>query len=617
MFRRFVPVLFSISALVAALLVPTPNEAAQAEPISDVVRTTGTEVIDVAAEVARTQYPSSQPVTFVVSATAYPDGMVAAARAAAIKAPIVLVGATSIPDAARSALEHLGSDRIVIVGGPAVVSPDVESQLKRYARKGVERVAGATRYQTAAELAGKYAAGVSRLYITGGKGYTDASTGGGLAGLHGAPMLLVRRNGLVAPTVAQLERLRPQEIIVLGGDATVSDAVVQQLRSHAASGQVTRVAGPDRYASAAKIAEQVPASDGMYVVNGTDYALGSVAAAVSGLTGDPVLLTKATSVPAVTASAIKSRKPSAIQALGTTEAISDQAIDALSSMLCGSAPETERSAATPPSDTLFGANASKQGQTLEQGVSAIDEVFGTVPVIRYFSSGLPFAWDSRPAELLDDRTLVVSFKENPRRIASGSLDTFFRDWFAAAPDDQTIYWSYFHEPENNIRAGEFTAAEYRAAWTRLGTLADEAGKPNMFSTLILTEWTMDPQSQRDYHVYDAGHDVVDVVAFDPYNGVWDPERDYYESPEVLLGHIVQAMEQDGRPWGIAEMGSRIVAGDDGSGRAEWLTDIGRYAESNNALFVTYFHTIGNADWRLRDRYSQKAWSELVSSSGGA
>ncbi len=277
--------------------------------------------------------------------------------------------------------------------------------------------------------------------------------------------------------------------------------------------------------------------------------------------------------------------------------------------------KTADTQATSDQQTLFGVNASTQGQTLAQGIATIDKLFGPVPVVRHFSSGLPFAWDSQQAAQLDGRTLVVSFKANPKRITSGSLDSFFRKWFATAPKDQTIYWSYFHEPEDNIRAGEFTAAQYRAAWRHLDRLEDKQRKPNLASTLILTEWTMDPKAKRDYRTYDAGHDVVDALAFDAYNGVWDPQRDYYERPRVLLGNIVRAMERDGRAWGIAEIGSRVVPGDDGTGRARWLTNIGRYAEANDALFVTYFNTNARSDWRLKDSHSRTAWRTLVSASG--
>lgn len=265
----------------------------------------------------------------------------------------------------------------------------------------------------------------------------------------------------------------------------------------------------------------------------------------------------------------------------------------------------------PPAGTAFGANTWTVGKNLPEALDEIDTAFGPVPIVRHFSPGMPFSWDSYQADLLRGRDLVVSFKVHPTAITSGQHDAFFRDWFASAPADQTIYWSYFHEPENNINGGEFTVAQYRAAWAHLDEIYDDACRPNMHSTLILTEWTMNPGSGRDYRTYDAGPGAVDMIAFDPYNGVWDPERDYYITPEALLDHIVEKMDRDGRPWGIAEIGSRISVGDNGAGRANWLRDIADYAVEHDATFVTYFHAIGNGDWRLNDASSRAAWRGVV------
>lgn len=142
-------------------------------------------------------------------------------------------------------------------------------------------------------------------------------------------------------------------------------------------------------------------------------------------------------------------------------------------------------------------------------------------------------------------------------------------------------------------------------------MADEVCKPNLYSTLILMEWTMNPSSKRDYRDYDAGHAAIDVVAFDPYNGASDPNRDYYRDPEDLLGRIATTMAQDGRPWGIAEIGSRLIPGDDGPGRAEWLTGVGNFAINNGALFVTYFQSTSDGDWRLLDAPSVNVWRGFV------
>ena len=274
---------------------------------------------------------------------------------------------------------------------------------------------------------------------------------------------------------------------------------------------------------------------------------------------------------------------------------------------------TSKCDAAPPSGTVFGASLSTSTQTFTQSLNSIDSSFGKVGVVRHFSSGLPMSWSGKNAQLLEDRTIVTSFKAPPTEITSGKHDAFFANWFASAPSDQTIYWSYYHEPENNINKGEFTAAQYRAAWAHLATIERQACKPNMHATLILTEWTMQPSSKRDYRTYDAGPEYVKVLAFDPYNGVSDPDRSYYESPQDLLGPIVSKMNADGRPWGLAELGSRLIPGDvNGAQRAVWLQSIADYSIKNNALFVSYFQSYGKGtDYLLLDTKSVGVWSNLV------
>lgn len=266
----------------------------------------------------------------------------------------------------------------------------------------------------------------------------------------------------------------------------------------------------------------------------------------------------------------------------------------------------------PPTGTIYGSSISTRGQTLEQALQRTDETFGPVEVIRHFRPGLPLSWDSYNMKLMVDRTLITSFKVHPSEILSGQLDSFFLDWFAAAPTNQTIYWSYFHEPEDNISRGEFTSSDYRAAWAHLARLERQACKPNLHATLILTEWTMRPTSNRDYRIYDAGPDNVKVLAFDPYNGASDPTRDYYKSAEDLLGNIVRQVEADGRPWGIAELGSHQIPSDsDGSGRAKWLSSVADYAEKHEALFLAYYHSVDGSDFRLLEPKANAVWRDLV------
>ncbi|WP_299449829.1 carbohydrate binding domain-containing protein [uncultured Serinicoccus sp.] len=266
----------------------------------------------------------------------------------------------------------------------------------------------------------------------------------------------------------------------------------------------------------------------------------------------------------------------------------------------------------PSTDTKFGASIYPVGRTPAQSLADIDSSFGRVPVIRDFHTGMPPAWNSPRSTLLRDREIVISFKATPSAILSGRHDSYLRNWFATAPENQTIYWSYMHEPEVKVKNGLFTPSQYRAAWRHIGALADQSCKPNMHSTLILTSWTIDPRSGRDYRDYDAGKDVVEVIAFDPYNALHDPQARTYTSAEDLIGPLAETMEADGRPWGLAELGSRIVVGDNGTGRAAWLDDVADVLIENDASFATYFQTTyKGVNFRLDDAPSRNTWRGLV------
>ena len=66
------------------------------------------------------------------------------------------------------------------------------------------------------------------------------------------PILLTQPGTLPATTKKALTDLKITKVIVLGGTAAVSDAVVKDVTDNGAKTQ--RVAGSDRYATASKVA---------------------------------------------------------------------------------------------------------------------------------------------------------------------------------------------------------------------------------------------------------------------------------------------------------------------------------------------------------------------------
>lgn len=271
----------------------------------------------------------------------------------------------------------------------------------------------------------------------------------------------------------------------------------------------------------------------------------------------------------------------------------------------------------PPAGTRFGASVATTSTVwLGDALAERDAYFGELAAARIWHPGMTNDWTARKLKVVDGRTMVISFRPHPTEVLSGKHDAALREWFEQAPARSTIYWSYYHEPEPAIeKLGSFTADTYRRAWKHINKIADSVCRPNMYSTLILTGWTTRPESKRDWRKYYPGAEVIDVLAFDPYNGVHEPGRDYYEKPAAMLGNIVRVAKEARKPWGIAEIGSRKIASDPtGSKRAAWLTSVADYTRANGALFVTYYHSSRDGEWRLLDKPSQDAWIAAVARS---
>ena len=250
------------------------------------------------------------------------------------------------------------------------------------------------------------------------------------------------------------------------------------------------------------------------------------------------------------------------------------------------------------------------GQNSTTALYAADQRFRDLDLVRIYYS-VPPPWPG-PAGTAG-RTVVVSFKLNPKQVNTGAYDTQLRRWFKTAPRDRDIYWALYHEPEENIEQGEFTAAEFRQAWRRVAGLASRADNPRLRATLILMDWSLERLSGRHWRDYYPGGDVVDVLAFDVYNDGWKQKPQVYDSAQKELGSVVAVAKATGKPWGLAELGSNQVPGDKtGAGRAAWIRAVTGYAIKHKALFVSYFDIdySEQLDYRLRDQPSVAAWREF-------
>ncbi|WP_281964725.1 cell wall-binding repeat-containing protein [Serinicoccus marinus] len=209
----------------------------------------------------------------------------------------------------------------------------------------VTRIAGDNRYETAAEIAAAYPEGVDTVYIATGNQFADALSGAaaasqGLVPATGldqpavapdgspAPVLLTKVGELPGATIEALEAIDPDNIVVLGGENAVSTTVSDALEAY---GTVTRVAGDDRYETAALVAQQYGDADHVYVATGQDEAFPDAlsGSALAGSEGVPVLLTKTDRVPNSVREALAAMGDPEVHVIGGPKAVTGDVFEEL------------------------------------------------------------------------------------------------------------------------------------------------------------------------------------------------------------------------------------------------------------------------------------------------
>ncbi len=189
---------------------------------------------ETAVEISQAHFPSGAATVLVATGEAFPDALAGSVAAAQHTAPVLLVRHNLIPDATAAELTRLAPDRIVVLGGPGAISDDVAIQLAAFTDGPVTRLAGPTRYETAAAIADAvFPSDVppdGQVYAATGENFPDALAGSVMAGLRGAPVLLVPTASAVPSAILQqMGRLTPAQLIVLGGTGAVSQQVVDEL----------------------------------------------------------------------------------------------------------------------------------------------------------------------------------------------------------------------------------------------------------------------------------------------------------------------------------------------------------------------------------------------------
>jgi putative cell wall-binding protein len=167
---------------------------------------------------------------FIATGQRFPDALSATPPAAKLPAPVLLVdgGAGALTSAEKALLTARGVTGAMLLGGEDTVSAGIANDLKSLSAS-VARLEGHDRFATSAKIvAANYTAPVDTVYLATGENFPDALAGGVLAGVTKSPVLLTHKSCVATEVAAEVRRLAPKHLVLLGG-AAVLDANLENL----------------------------------------------------------------------------------------------------------------------------------------------------------------------------------------------------------------------------------------------------------------------------------------------------------------------------------------------------------------------------------------------------
>jgi len=201
----------------------------------------------------------------------FPDALAGSTLAGLEDAPIVLTPSTTDADdgdlnedtaEALDEYETRGLATVYLLGGTDAIGDDVADAVREsYPGVDVVRIGGENRFETAALIADEAetsTAGAESItaIVARGDDFADALVAGALTSAAELPLLLTGTEAPLDPFAEdRLESLGIERVIIAGGTAAVSAEVEDEIEAIVGEGNVERVGGPERTATAVEFAQ--------------------------------------------------------------------------------------------------------------------------------------------------------------------------------------------------------------------------------------------------------------------------------------------------------------------------------------------------------------------------
>jgi peptidoglycan hydrolase-like amidase/putative cell wall-binding protein len=198
------------------------------------------------------------------------------------------------------------------------------------------------RSQTAVEASqAAYPAGAATVYLTPGKAHPHALALEPAAAADDAPILMLEKDGSPGEsTREELQRLGPSRVVVAAPKDLVPKSVLDQLESLLPGAEIARIAGSNRFQSAAAVTAEVfaPGVDTVWIGGRAPYPTALLAAHAATSDRAPMLPVKPDKIPKAIRDELERLDPARIVVVGNPDDISAAVVTALAAH----APDVDR-----------------------------------------------------------------------------------------------------------------------------------------------------------------------------------------------------------------------------------------------------------------------------------
>jgi spore germination protein YaaH len=222
----------------------------------------------------------------LVSGENYPDGLSAAPLAKKYNAPILLTDSNGLTASIREELQRLDVQNVFIIGGPTVISSNVENQLNSLNINST-RIYGQDRYETSVKIA-KLVGSNNGIFITSGENFPDALSVSSIAAMKQMPILFTTSQNLPTSVKNYILNSNIDKCYVVGGTGAISSNGVSGLPN------LKRLSGSDRYETNLSVINEFINDvnfNNVYIASGENFPDALSGSAAAAKNSAPIILT--------------------------------------------------------------------------------------------------------------------------------------------------------------------------------------------------------------------------------------------------------------------------------------------------------------------------------------